>query len=389
MEKNFFDRMISYSDRMDPACFQDWLKFLSREKMFFETIFNTIHEGVVVIERNLKISYANYAARQLLGLGDNYTNQRISRILHQVNWEEHLNPTGKIPPTIARHELELFYPSHCYISYYIVFLETQEDKNTTNLPFAAIILQDITESIKAKERNLETEKIHTLTLLTAGVAHELGNPLNSLSINLQILKRQLKKIEDPGLQNEVTECLQVAQQEVVRLDGIIHHFLKAVRPVPLQIKPISIIQILNDVINFMKPEIENKKINLSVINEITGLPVKGDADQLKQAFFNLIKNAIQAIYDGGTLVIHCFEKGDFVNICFIDNAGGIPAHILSRITDPYYSTKSNGTGLGLVIVERIIRAHGGSLTIESSEGKGSIFTLQIPLDGYRSKLLKA
>lgn len=360
---------------------------LPSEKSLFDAVFDVIHEGVVVIERNLKISYANYAAKQILGLDNNCVGQRISRVLHQVNWEKHLNPLESLPSSMVRHETELFYPHHCYISYYIVFLPQTQNKHSDSGAFAAVILQDITESIKATERSVEAEKMHALTLLTAGVAHELGNPLNSLGINLQILGRVARRIEDADLKEEVNECLDVVQQEIHRLDGIIHHFLRAVRPVPLQVKPISIIKILEEVLAFMKQEIENKCITWCLKNDIAGLPVKGDADQLKQAFFNLIKNAIQAMQDGGELLVSCYEKDNFVHISFKDNGGGIPIPILSRITDPYYSTKSNGTGLGLVIVERIIRAHGGTMAIESREGSGTEFILTIPLDGYRSHLL--
>lgn len=358
------------------------------EKSLFDAVFDVIHEGVVVIERNLKISYANYAAKQILGLDNHCVGQRISRVLHQVNWEKHLNPLESLSSSMVRYETELFYPHHCYISYYIVFLpQTKGHSESGNGAFAAVILQDITESLKATERSVEAEKMHALTLLTAGVAHELGNPLNSLGINLQILERVARRIEDAELKDEVNECLDVVQQEVHRLDGIIHHFLRAVRPVPLQVKPISIVKILEEVLAFMKQEIENKCIRWQLKNDITGLPIKGDADQLKQAFFNLIKNAIQAMQDGGELVVACYEKDNFVHISFKDNGAGIPIPLLSRITDPYYSTKSNGTGLGLVIVERIIRAHGGTMSIESREGSGTEFILSIPLDGYRSHLL--
>ena len=388
---NVHERLAAKLERMDRVGLQGYIQRLAREKVFFETVFNTIHEGVVVIDRNLRVSYANYASRRLLGLGEDVVGIRINRFLRDVDWDHFLEAGSAGWPSAVRRELEIFYPEHRHLSFYIVPLNDLAGdaiEGDRASPLVAVILHDITESVQTAEQTLETEKIQALTLLAAGVAHELGNPLNGLNIHLQLLARLLKRADDQELAAEAGELLQVARQEVERLDGIVSNFLRAVRPVPLQLSPLQPATLLLEVLEFMKTEIADRGISVE-FHPPERLPsVKADAGQLKQAFFNLVKNAIQAMPNGGRLEVACAADSAWFAIRFADTGPGIPAHVLPHILEPYFTTKENGSGLGLLIVERIVRAHGGELAIESSEGRGATFIVRLPLGERQPRLLE-
>lgn len=383
---DFINRLAERMDRMDASSLHNYLQRLARERGFLETIFSTIREGVVVLDRTLGITYANHAARHLLGLQEDYIGQRIHRYLREMDWAPFLQAGPGQWQSITRQEMEIHYPEHRHISFYAVpVTQPGEDRNA---PVAALVLQDVTEAVRQMEQQVESEKSQALTLLAAGVAHELGNPLNSLNIQLQLLARSLRRIDDPELAGDVQGQVAIARQEVERLDGIIRNFLKAVRPAPLEKSLLKVETVLLETLHFLAPEIEDRQIE--VRTEVPGdlPPLHADPGQLKQAFFNLARNAIQAMPEGGRLEVSCQVRDDFLDIRFADTGPGIPAHILPHILDPYYTTKEDGTGLGLMIVERIVRLHGGKLNIESREGCGAAFTLRLPLHEKRPRLLE-
>ena len=173
-----------------------------------------------------------------------------------------------------------------------------------------------------------------------------------------------------------------------RLDAIINQFLKALRPVKLYFKTTDLKDVLTESLNFMRHEIENRSVEVKCLwgNDIP--PVQADEGQLKQAFYNIIKNAIQSMPHGGTLNIACGrnDEGETV-IEFSDTGKGISPEDMPRIFNAYYTTKATGNGLGLMIVERIIRQHGARLSIESVKGKGTRFIVVFPVMESRVRVL--
>jgi len=224
--------------------------------------------------------------------------------------------------------------------------------------------------------------------LAAGVAHEIGNPLNSLNIHLQLLTRSLDRIEDEELRAETEELLNVAAGEIKRLDSIVANFLRAVRPVPLAVVELDVKRLLTEVLEFMRAEIEARRVLVEAAWADDVPSVSGDVDQLKQACYNLIKNAVQAMSEGGVLRVGCKTREDFLEVSFADTGGGLTPEELGQMFEPYYTTKPGGTGLGLLIVERIVRSHGGELGIETAPGTGTVFTIRLPLRDRRVRLLQ-
>jgi len=386
----FEKRLIERLDRLDPDMLQGHLQGLIQEKGFLEDVFNAIHEAVIVVDESLDIYYCNHAAQILLGVNESAVGEYIGKYLKQLNWFDLLkgNNDGERWWGVARREMEVFYPEHRYLDFTIMPV-TSGGGRKGRQPYATLIFNDNTETMQANERQVETQKVKAITQLAAGVAHELGNPLNSLGIHLQLLKRSLRKLPEGELQENALKHIDVAVQEVGRLDCIVKNFLEAVRPKPPKMEPLDLEKLLKDALEFMRAEIENKKIAVEARVPV-GIPMLlGDADQLTQAAYNLIKNAIQAMSEGGRLMIDVEVDDVHVHVRFADTGPGIDEITLQRLMEPYYTTKSSGTGLGLLIVDRIVRAHGGELTIESRPGEGAAFTISLPRHARMVRQLNA
>ena len=388
----FEKRLMERLDRLDPDMLQGHLLGLIHEKGFLEDVFNTIREAVIVVDESLDIFYFNHASQTMLGLNEGANGEYIGKYLKQLNWVELLKggENGGRWWGVSRRELEVFYPEHRYLDFYIMpMTEDVGAARQGKQPYATLIFNDNTETMQANEQHVETQKVKAITQLAAGVAHELGNPLNSLGIHLQLLKRTLRKLPEGEQLDNALKHIDVAVQEVGRLDCIVRNFLEAVRPKPPKMEPLDLEKLLKDALEFMRTEIENKKIAVEA-RVPGGIPmVLGDADQLTQASYNLIKNAIQAMSEGGRLMIDVEVDDVHVHVRFADTGPGISEEALRRLMEPYYTTKSSGTGLGLLIVDRIVRAHGGELNIESRPGEGAAFTISLPLHARMVRQLNA
>jgi signal transduction histidine kinase len=251
-----------------------------------------------------------------------------------------------------------------------------------------MILRDITESRRTAQQTIESERLNALRLLAAGVAHEIGNPLNSLHIHLQLMERSVQKLHD-GTKTELRQSIDVARSEVNRLDSIVTQFLKAIRPSRPQLRPENVNTIVEEAVRFFTPELQDREI--VVEQELrSDLPLlQLDRDQMKQAVYNVIKNSVEAMHRRGALRIRTQMDDTNVIIRFSDTGGGMSPESLSRVFEPYFTTKPSGTGLGLLIVRRIVREHGGELSIESNEGKGLTLTIRLPYVDKRIRMLEA
>jgi PAS domain S-box-containing protein len=380
VKNTFLDKLLNRIDRVGPGDLQAYLQRLNNEKGFFETIFNTLQEGIVVVDSQGKILYLNHAVTGLIGIDPaKALGTPIATYLKELDW-----PTILSEGRIVNRDLEVFYPQARYLNFYLVPLE---DRDTSLLGFA-IIFHDMTARRNQAREAMESEKLNAVTLLAAGVAHELGNPLNSLNIHLQLLERDLRQREGAG-DGDLLESIRVARGEVTRLDTIISQFLGAVRPAHAARAMVSINNVVRESLSFLQPEIDDRDV---IVQEdlATGLPlIPANADQLKQAFYNLIKNAVQALTHGGILRVTTSRSDTHLQVSFEDNGTGISSEDMAHITEPYFTRKKGGTGLGLFIVQRILHEHGGQLELLSDPGRGTKASILLPLAERRVRLLGA
>ena len=386
MKSKFLDKLIDRLDRMDADSVQTQFLHLAREKGLLETIFQAIQEGIVVVGRGARIRYANHTAEALFGFKlEAAENQPISRYIRDIDWEKVLSLDGDEWEKLVRREIEVTYPDHRFVEFYVVPLSAVEMKEQG----AVVIFRDVTRERATTAESIESERLKALTLLAAGVAHEIGNPLNAVTIHLQLMERELKELADSDIRKSLEELVEVSKREVHRLDRIITQFLRAIRPSLPDRKPVQMDRLLDETLELMRHEVENRRILVEREQPDQIPAVPADDVQVKQAFFNIIKNALQAMEDGGILKIKIDVSERFVSVCFADNGPGIAPENLGSIYEPYHTTKATGSGLGLMIVQRILRDHGGEIEICSTPERGTAFTLHFPRDDVRMSLLEA
>ena len=385
MNSGFLDKLLERIGRVRPEEVRDYVSRLADEKGFFETIFHALHEGVIVTDPAGNITYLNRAACEFFGLDrETAMGTPLAERLRGLEW----SAVAEAEKTVSR-DMEVFYPQNRFLNFYVTPLRVEKPgrhAGEQELLGYAVILRDITESRKSTEETIQSERLNALTLLAAGVAHEIGNPLNSLHIHLQLLERRLRKVPE-GLRKEMSKSLSVAKEEISRLDTIIRQFLGAIRPARLERQLENINQLVQESIRFLAAEIVDR--NILVETELRAdLPLlEVDRTQLKQAFFNVIKNAFQAMKTGGILRVRTDVDDRFVSITFADTGGGISEDQMTRIFEPYFTTKEGGSGLGLLIVRRIVREHGGEIELLNNAGHGLALTMKLPVRDQRLRML--
>lgn len=413
-KSSFLDKVLGRIGRLDAHGLQAVVQRLARERSFLETLFNTIEDGVLVLDEDGQVLYLNQAAAHLLGSQPGPVDgQHISRYLPQLNWKElaHWDQAGG--RKVVRHEFEISYPRKRFVRLYAAPLDG-ENIGSAGL---ALILHDATEARQKTFEAIESERIQALTLLAASVAHEIGNPLNAVNLHLQLMERQIKKLKrrpnsfaqngtarsasakmgeapDPAEVEEVAGKLEgflnVAKGEIERLHYIITQFLQAIRPTQPQVSLACLNEVVRETLDLLSPEFKNRgqTIQINLAHPLPEAPF--DPAQIKQVLVNLAKNAMQAMAKGGVLTVQTGATPDEVWVSLSDTGRGIPEEQLNRIFEPFYTTKKKGSGLGLMIVQRIMRAHRDSrIELDSHVGKGTTFRIYLPLRERQTRLLES
>lgn len=384
------DRLLGRLDNLDSVNLQNLVQRLARERHLLETVFNTIQEGILVITPYGVIEYGNEAAARLIGVPRKQLDQSLlwKLVPDLTSVLEIKTDTPLETSSIHSHELEINYPEKRFIRFSLLPFEALGEEQERQ-PRLAVILTDITQEKISTHEMLENEKVSSILLLAAGVAHELGNPLNSLTIHLQLMKRQLERLGETPIHAKMESSLGICVNEVERLDEIIRNFLEAVRPSQPDYSEVDLLALVEEVLKVLQVEINNRGIRIDIVVKDPLPPVMADRNQIKQAIFNVIKNAMEAMPGDGALQISTRNDDEFVYLQFADTGTGIQQENLNRVFRPYFTTKKEGHGLGLMIIQRIMRDHGGQVGLDSRPGLGTVVSLQFPQKQRRVRLLQS
>lgn len=408
-KSSFLDKVLVRLDRLDAADLKTVVARLAQERQFLETLFNTIEDGVLVVDARGRVVYFNQAVTRLLGFApESAEGQPITRLFPELDWEKIAALDRAGGDHASRHEFEVQYPRPRFLR----ILAAPLDGGAEGSAGVALVIHDATEARQKTVEAIESERVQALTLLAASVAHEIGNPLNALHIHLQLMERELKKLRTGAVTPpprasrralpppvaavpaeieagaaKLERYLDVAKGEIVRLDYIVTQFLQAIRPSPPQLQAAAVNDVVLGTLELLRPELDNRGlvVETRLARQLPEAPL--DPAQIKQVLVNLIKNSMQAMTRGGVLTLSTGALGDGVWISIADTGTGIAQDQLNRIFEPFYTTKKKGSGLGLMIVYRIVREHGGRIDVESHPGRGTRFRLWLPLRERSPRLL--
>lgn len=341
--KRFFEGVRKHLNTFDAEQLREQYALISDEADFLDTLFRTIAQGIIVLNKDGHIIKSNPAAKRLLGMEPEDALKTLEL------------PLGKA----SKRELEVTYPE----------ARTLEVQTLPADLGTIVYLRDITAERVRTEEELRAGATEAVRHLASGVAHEIGNPLNALSLSLQMMQNAKEKDD---------ETLAICRQQVERLDGILKGFLAALRPSKPNLLPGNVADPLHNCLAALKTQFEERRISVA-LDVASALPsVALDAAQIEQVFFNLIKNALEAIPDGGRLAIRLTADDNEVTLAFRDNGVGIAPEEVLHLFEPYRTSKEHGNGLGLMVSSRIVHDHGGTIAAESEVGRGTTFTVRLP-----------
>jgi len=225
---------------------------------------------------------------------------------------------------------------------------------------------------KAQNEIVQSEKLAALGFLTAGMSHEIRNPLNSISLYIQLMRQNTSDPEQIEYQGKILK-------EVERVDLIIRKLLDSSRQNRTYRSDVQINEVIDNALEAFSPQFEDRRIQVERRYHLIPSPIKGDHAELEQIFTNLFLNAMDEMIHGGNLIIDISGRGGVVIVKVGDSGNGIPEHVLPNIFEPFFSTKTHGTGMGLPVVRRIARMYEGSIVVESSTTEGTVFRLEFPV----------
>ena len=385
----FFDKFLKNFDKVSDNEKKRIFERLSDLCYSQNTIIENLEEGIISIDINGIIQGINKKACFLFSIPRNCENEPLSKYLSD-------NETGKIILELIKEndsDTKLLKDDDNKRILQINIFPLGESGRIIGTLIKAF---DITQTYENSQKLKRAEQLASLTTLAAGVAHEIKNPLGSISIYIQLIEKIIKKNIDNSSQcfSELKDYCAIIKEEIGRLEDTINSFLFSVRKLELNLEETNINSLILSTIDFLKYEIENNNINMEIKFDRDNLIMRIDERYIKQSLINIVQNAIDSILEKSEknykkeIQIKLKTVDNFALITIKDNGIGIKEETLPKIFEPYFTTKRHGTGLGLTNVARIIEAHNGNINIESEYGKGTKVIIKLPLMQENQKFLK-
>jgi len=381
--RGFVQRALKKLQKLDSDQLFGFIQNLAKEHEQLSVVMDSLTEGVMVSDLRHNLIFYNKAAERLLPISPfDVFDHPIWEAILDKDVSEFVKRALERQENVNEAEFALEIGANRRILSISLTPLVQGGK----IQGTILIARDVSEKRIREVRLRRAENLASLTTLAAGVAHEIKNPLGSIGIHIQLIQKILarKVVDYPP---EISNHLQVLNEEVERLNGIVMDFLFAVRPMDMQMNTQDVNHILEDLLNFMKFEMEEASVKM-ISNLDPHLPlIPVDERFLKQAFLNILKNALDSMHEGGILTVESKRGEADIKIYIKDTGIGMSKEVQEKIFEPFFTTRDFGSGIGLTLVYKIIKEHGGEIQVHSEQGKGSEFVISLPLPQRERGLL--
>lgn len=406
--KSFDDRFLSKIGKIDRSHIREYLAHTLSQKQFLETLFDHLDEGIIVTDADLRVIHSNGVARRMLQWprAKHYLGESLAQHCPEGDLRVILDRMQARPRPIEGQECAFGTKGERRLVLKAIPMEPGDEEagaESAPAPMWVFLFQDVTERYRTLEEQARAQRLASLALLTAGIAHEIKNPLNSLNIHAEILLKQARAEEgEPLDRKKVARAASVILEETERLTGIVNVFIQAARPQGPILERNSVNRVCEDIIRVLGPECEQSGVTLRADLDPDLPLILLDIHLMFQALRNLVRNALEAHQeaqrrggsaagegaDAPTIVVRTRLIPGAVTIDVVDNGPGIPEDKLDKIFEPYFSTKFDGTGLGLMVVYRVVTEHHGVIHVDSRPGVGTRFKISLPLTERPLRLLE-
>jgi two-component system sensor histidine kinase HydH len=342
-------------------------KTLDEVQSYTKNIVESMPNGLITLDKDERVVTINSLAAKILGLnGTEVTGRRMSDVMHRCDLRQTFLP--------ARDYYERRVQCHLNDGR-VVPLSTTTSRlvnESGEVLGKVILIRDLTEMQELEERVRRSERLASLGKMAAGIAHEVRNPLSSIRGFAKYFRKKFQP------QSEEAGFAEMMVKEVDRLNRVVEGLLNFARPKKLNKASTDLREIVSHALKLIEPEASSKEIQ--IVNKVPGRAqrILADVDLLTQALMNLLINALEAMDRGGQLTVELVQEPGQTILRVSDTGRGIPESEVSKIFDPFFTSKKDGTGLGLAIVHRIIEDHGGTIRVKSQPGKGTTFEILLP-----------
>jgi PAS domain S-box-containing protein len=382
--REFIRRALQKTSRMNGEQMQSLLSLVTEEYELLDAVLDSLGTGIIICDSFHIIVQNNKAAARILPIEfHDIQDKPVWACIRDPEIANFVSDTIANEETVTAREFMLDGVSDTrYLSVSVMPLVRSKSVRGT-----IISVEDITAKKSEELRNRRLESLASLTNLAATVAHEIKNPLGSISIYVQLVRKSLVQhgcADDAQLR----KYLGIVDEEIERLNKIVVDFLFAVRPLKFEFAPLDINTLLRALAEFLSEELSRTHIAMT-LDLCDNVPlIQGDERFLRQMLINLVKNAMAAMPDGGSIHMSTKCADDNIHISVDDTGVGIPEDMIHKIFEPYFTTKVDGTGLGLTMAYKVVKEHGGDIRVQSESGKGTCFTITLPVMRRAQKLIE-
>jgi PAS domain S-box-containing protein len=387
MMKKFLSKALQNLHKLPEEQVHRLIDELAGDNDLLEMVLTSIPGGVIVTDTENRVSFVNSQARRVFPLvvGE-LLEKPVTDVIRDKTVAGEVEKALAEQSTVHSRDFILERGGRTMFLRFSLLPLVKKGRIRGNLLYG----EDVTERRGEEARLRRAESLASLATMTAGVAHEIKNPLGSMGIYIQLLQKMLddEKCGDEA-RDDMREYLEVISEEIDRLNTIVVNYLFAVRPMNLETEPADINELLKDLVDFIQYELEENRITpvLDLCAEVPRLEI--DEKLIKQALLNVIKNAQAAMPLGGEIRIRTAVRDSQVLISLADTGEGIPEDNLEKIFEPYFTTKESGSGLGLTLVYKIIKEHGGDIQVLSPLNEGTEFRVFLPIPQKEQRLIES